>query len=194
MNKDIQRELTPDEVKRNEYYENEKANLEKEGYKVYDLTTSEVKPNIMAILIVLPFVVIFSLIYIVVNKASVFDLIYAAIHFDTFLSLVLLLVVLFVLTIVHELIHGISRAACAKSGWKSISFGFIKKYFTPYCTCNESLTKFGYAIGALMPAIVLGFIPAIVAIATPSTPILKTRTKNRFPFPVSVRARLPVRW
>ena len=33
MNRDTKRELTPDEVKRNEYYENQKAELEKEGYK-----------------------------------------------------------------------------------------------------------------------------------------------------------------
>jgi hypothetical protein len=169
MNKDTKRELTPDEVKRNEYYENQKAELEKEGYTVCDLTTSVVKSNVMAVLIVLPLVVIFSIIYIVVNKAKVSDLLYAAIHFESFLLFLLFWVSFFLLIILHELIHGVSRAACAKSGWKAISFGFIKKYMTPYCTCNEPLTKFGYIFGAMMPAIVLGFIPAIVAIAIGNT-------------------------
>ena len=164
MNKDTKRELTPDEVKRNEYYENEKDKLEKEGYKAHDLTTSVIKSNVMAVLIVLPFVVIFSLIYIFVNKANISDIIDAAIHFESFLSLILFFVGFFVLIVIHELIHGVFRAIFAKNGWKSISFGFIKKYLTPYCSCNESLTKFGYIVGAMMPAIILGFIPAIVSI------------------------------
>ena len=81
------------------------------------------------------------------------------------LLLVLFIVGFFLLIVIHELIHGITRAIFAKSGWKAISFGFIAKYITPYCTCDEPLTKFGYIIGALMPTIILAVIPAIVAIA-----------------------------
>ena len=169
MNKDIQRELTPDEAKRNEYFENQKAQLEKEGYKTEDLTTSVVKSNIMAILMTLPFIVFFTIIYVIVNNTKIVTLISDALHFETFFSLLLLLAVIFLLAIAHELIHGVSRAAFAKSGWKAISFGFIKKYMTPYCTCNEPLTKFGYIVGALMPTIVLGIIPAIVAVAIANT-------------------------
>lgn len=164
MNKDTKRELTPDEVKRNEYYENQKAELEKEGYKVCDLTTSVVKSNVMAVLLVLPFVVIFTIIYLMVNNVTGWDLINSALDFDTPWGLLLYFAVFFILIIVHELIHGVSRAMYAKSGWKAISFGFIKKYMTPYCTCNEPLTKFGYIFGAMMPAIVLGFIPGIISI------------------------------
>lgn len=61
MNRDTKRELTPDEAQRNEYYEREKARLEQEGYKSYDLTTSVLKANVMAILLVLPFVVFLHL-------------------------------------------------------------------------------------------------------------------------------------
>ena len=164
MNKDTKRELTPDEVKRNEYYENQKAELEKEGYKVCDLTTSVVKSNVMAVVLVLPFVAIFTIIYLMVNNVTAWDLINSALDFDTPWGLLLYFVVFFILIIVHELIHGVSRAMYAKSGWKAISFGFIKKYMTPYCTCNEPLTKFGYIFGAMMPAIVLGFIPGIISI------------------------------
>ena len=80
-------------------------------------------------------------------------------------SLVIYLVGLFALIVIHELIHGITRAIFAKDGWKAISFGFIAKYLTPYCACKEPLTKFGYIIGAMMPTIILGIIPMIVAIA-----------------------------
>lgn len=164
MNRDTKRELTPDEVKRNEYYENQKAELEKEEYKVCDLTTSVVKSNVMAVLLVLPFVVIFTIIYLMVNNVTGWDLINSALDFDTPWELLLYFAIFFILIIVHELIHGVSRAMYAKSGWKSISFGFIAKNLTPYCACNEPLTKFPYIFGAMMPAVVLGFIPGIISI------------------------------
>lgn len=38
--------------------------------------------------------------------------------------------------VVHELIHGITWACYAPSGWKSISFGVMWKMLTPYCRCD----------------------------------------------------------
>ena len=164
MNRDTKRELTPDEAQRNEYYEREKARLEQEGYKSYDLTTSVLKANVMAILLVLPFAVIFTFIYLMVNNVTGWDLIHSAMAFDTPWELLLYFAIFFILIIVHELIHGVSRAMYAKSGWKSISFGFIAKNLTPYCACNDPLTKFAYIFGAMMPAVILGFIPGIISI------------------------------
>ncbi len=60
---------------------------------------------------------------------------------------------------VHELVHGITWAAYAKSGWKSISFGVIWKMLTPYCHCDEPLKVKHYVTGALMPLLVVGIIP-----------------------------------
>ena len=62
--------------------------------------------------------------------------------------------------VVHELIHGITWACFAPSGWRSISFGVIWKMLTPYCHCNEPMRPRPYIICALMPLIVLGIIPA----------------------------------
>ncbi len=77
-------------------------------------------------------------------------------------------IVLFVLCIVgiavHELIHGLTWACFAKNGWKSISFGVIWKLLTPYCHCDEPMRIRGYMMGAMMPCIVLGLIPAITAL------------------------------
>ena len=39
--------------------------------------------------------------------------------------------------VVHELIHGLTWACYAKSGWKSISFGVMWKLLTPYCHCDQ---------------------------------------------------------
>jgi hypothetical protein len=166
MNRDTKRELTADEAKRNEHYEREKVRLEQEGYKSYDLTTSVLKSNVMAVVLVLPFVAIFTIIYLMVNNVTGWELFRGALDdfVDTPLGILLYFAIFFILVIVHELIHGVSRAMYAKSGWKSISFGFIAKNLTPYCACNEPLTKFAYIFGAMMPAVVLGFIPGIISI------------------------------
>ena len=123
------------------------------------------KANVMAVLLVLPFVAIFTIIYLMVNNVTGWELLRGAMDgFDTPWELLLYFVIFFILIIVHELIHGVSRAMYAKRGWKSISFGFIAKKLTPYCACNEPLTKFAYIFGAMMPAVVLGFIPGIISI------------------------------
>lgn len=165
MNNEKNRQLTPDEAKRNEAYEKDKARLEQEGYKVYDLTTSVVKSNVMAVVLVIPFAVIFTLLYFIVHKPPFWEFISDTIDYGSLWGLLLYFAVIFVLMIVHELIHGVTRALFAKSGWKAVSFGFVAKYLTPYCTCSEPLTKVGYITGALMPAIILGIIPIIVSIA-----------------------------
>ena len=74
--------------------------------------------------------------------------------------------------VVHELIHGITWACYAKSGWKSISFGVMWKLLTPYCHCDEPMRIHGYMMGAMMPCIVLGVIPAVIALFIGSLPLL----------------------
>jgi Putative zincin peptidase len=71
-----------------------------------------------------------------------------------------MLIILFTGIILHELIHGLTFLLFCKNGFKSIKFGIMWKYLAPYCHCKEPLPIRPYIIGALMPAIVLGFIPA----------------------------------
>jgi len=70
--------------------------------------------------------------------------------------------------IAHELIHGIVWSFYAKKGFKSISFGINWRWLTPYCHCAEPLNFYEYRIGIIMPAILLGFIPFLLAILTGS--------------------------
>lgn len=51
-------------------------------------------------------------------------------------------------------------------GFKSIKFGVISKYLTPYCHCKEPLLVNHYITGAIMPAIILGIIPSVLSIIT----------------------------
>ena len=68
--------------------------------------------------------------------------------------------------VLHELIHGITWACYAKSGWRSISFGVIWKMLTPYCHCSEPMGVRAYMLGSMMPCIILGILPAVAAMCT----------------------------
>lgn len=81
-----------------------------------------------------------------------------------FIGTLKLLLIMILGIIIHELIHGIVWAMYSKSGFKSIKFGLMIKMLTPYCHCKEPLQVGHYILGAIMPAIVLGLIPAIVSI------------------------------
>ncbi len=67
--------------------------------------------------------------------------------------------------IIHELLHGITWAIYAPKGWRSIKFGIKWTLLTPYCHCKEPLKKTHYFLGAIMPLLVLGIMPAVLGIA-----------------------------
>ena len=77
-----------------------------------------------------------------------------------------------ILVVMHELIHGITWGLCAKNGFKTIEFGVIWEYLTPYCTCSEPLRKGQMVLGALMPTILLGVVPGIIACIIGSTDLV----------------------
>lgn len=76
----------------------------------------------------------------------------------------LFFVAFFIGIVLHELIHGISFALFAKRGFRSIRFGVLWKYLTPYCHCTEPLKIRHYIFGALTPSIILGLVPAIIGL------------------------------
>ena len=137
-----------------------------ENYKKEKLTINLMWANIFGLLILIPIVLIFGLpYYLLYNKEIDFknimdglvlqDIAYGGLY--VFGAIILGIVV-------HELIHGITWARFAKNGFKSIKFGVLWKMLTPYCHCKEPLNVSQYMIGAIMPAIILGFIPLILAI------------------------------
>ncbi len=74
--------------------------------------------------------------------------------------------------VLHELIHGLTWAVFSKNGLKSIRFGMLKPSMTPYCHCKEIMRVNDYRIGIIMPAIITGFIPSIIAIAIGNSVLL----------------------
>jgi len=70
------------------------------------------------------------------------------------------------LILAHELIHGMFGALYSENGFKSIKFGVMgfKGMFSPYCHCREVVKIWQFHMIAMMPTIILGIIPSILAI------------------------------
>lgn len=133
---------------------------EKKGYRREDLIEqSGLRANLYALLygsiVSVPLIVIFFF-----ASREVFK----TIRWNRLTDAFMFLVVMLVLIVAHELIHGFFFGLFARNGYRSVSFGFNVRALAPYCTCNEPLKKVHYMISGIMPCILLGVIPAIAAI------------------------------
>lgn len=153
--KESARELTKAEQQRKEFFEAESEKLVKQGYERKDLTFGVVEANVWAVVVTLPLIILFLLAYRLIWGKEVLDYRWGLLY-------ALLLIVLIV---VHELIHGAVFACFAKDGFRSVAFGVIWSMLTPYCTCRESLKRKHYMLAILAPTVVLGILPAAAALA-----------------------------
>lgn len=158
MRKEKERRLTDAERRRKERFEILKADLEREGFVAQEMTIDIVKANIMAIVVVLPFIIVLAVWYVWVNGNLGAELSLA--------GLFLLLVLSIVSVVVHELIHGAVWGYHVPSHFKAIEFGVIWSALSPYCTCAEPMKKWQYILGSAMPTLVLGLGLGLVSIYT----------------------------
>ena len=121
-----------------------------------NLTVGIVKANIIVLLLAIPVIAVGVLLFTLKNPVSLLR--------PTPQGSILFIVLFVVLIVVHELIHGLTWSVFAENHFKDIDFGFMKELLTPYCTCSTPLRKSHYIMGALMPCIVLGIIPAAIGI------------------------------
>ena len=153
-----ERELTPAEQKRKAEFALLCEKMEKNGYQRRDLTIGVVKANFIAVAVMLPFMAVEIVgFFLALPEGRTASL---GISMGSWLGLCLALLLL---CAVHEAIHGLFWGICAKKHFHSIRFGIILSALTPYCTCSETLTKGQYVVGAAMPTVLLGFLPAGVA-------------------------------
>lgn len=157
------RNLTPDEKARSLRFEKAKNDLLQKGYAEKDLTVGLVHANIMAIVLGLPIILCLAAAFFLCNKGILSEISLSP-DLPALIKLTLFFVAFFILAAVHELIHGVTWSIFAKKHWRSISFGFIAKYMTPYCSCSEALNKAQYITGVLMPTLLLGVVPAVISI------------------------------
>jgi len=151
-----ERKLTKRELERKFIYEKVCDEMEKKGYKKQDLTVGILMANLIAVIIMLPFITLISRVNSTINPVW-------SISVSLRTSLVFFILFI-ILVILHELIHGLTWGIFAKNHFRSINFGFIWKALTPYCTCSEPLKKWQYILGGLMPTLILGFGLAAISI------------------------------
>lgn len=85
--------------------------------------------------------------------------------FDSFFANLFLFLLTFIIGIIlHELIHGFTWMLAGRKPFNAIKFGFQLKTLTPYAHCKEPLKVNAYRIGALMPGLLMGIVPSILAI------------------------------
>jgi len=145
-----------------------------ENYKKEKLTIDLVWANIFGVLILIPIAIVFGLPYYILwhPKIDIKNFMDNLITQDSALGGLSVFGILILGIVVHELIHGITWSRFAKDGFKSIKFGVLWKMLTPYCHCTEPLKVKQYIWGAITPAIILGFIPSVLAILTGNLGIL----------------------
>ena len=71
------------------------------------------------------------------------------------------LLLLLVGIVVHELVHGITWLLFTHKGFNHLSFGFLPGGV--YCHIDVPMPKRQYVIGALMPLLLVGIVPTLVA-------------------------------
>ena len=159
--KEEKRELTPAEEKRAERLKLISEELAGQGYTRIDRTIDLNKANTYIVLASIPVMILGVFLYIAVNGVeAVKGLIGPAMIYYLVGSVLLI--------VVHELVHGLTWSIFCKNGWRSIDFGFIVKTMNPYCTCCEPLEKGQYIAGALMPLLLVGIVPTVIAFITRS--------------------------
>lgn len=141
-----------------------------EDYKKELLTFDLVKANLYGMFAVIPIMIIYGIPFVLLwrNTFSKIALKNFVTEFNlgiwgNFLTIMLILIIG---TVLHELIHGITFAKYTEKGFKSIKFGVLWKMLTPYCHCSEPMKVKHYIIGAIMPAIILGFGPFVYSLFT----------------------------
>lgn len=71
--------------------------------------------------------------------------------------------------VMHELIHAVTWAVFARRPLRAIRFGFEWRSVAPYAHPRAPMPVSAYRAGAAMPAVVMGLVPAGIAIATGSS-------------------------
>jgi hypothetical protein len=148
-----------------------------DDYQKDQLTINIARANIFGFLITIPVVILYSLPFYFTWREKIInhnlkDILGDQLPDGMAAGVLTAIIVIAVGIVLHELIHGVIWAKFAENGFKSIKFGVIWKVLTPYCHCKEPLKVKHYILGAIAPAIVLGLIPALIAIIIGSTELL----------------------
>ncbi len=119
-----------------------------------------VSANYYSLAFAIPLAIIFLLLYLISwGKESLIQ----ARH-DIFQNLLAFILFMLAGIFLHELIHGIAWTLLGKKSMKVIHYGVNWKVLSPYAHCREPLPIQTYRLGAILPAILQGFIPLFIGI------------------------------
>lgn len=124
-----------------------------EGYEPQKKTISMLTANLLAVAL---FVVVGAL------SGIAFYALYGAGELDSWKTIFpWLLLLMLVGIVVHELVHGITWLLLTHRGFSHLSFGLLPGGV--YCHIDVPMPKKQYVIGALMPLLLVGIVPMLVA-------------------------------
>lgn len=141
------------------HYEKFCADLKAQNRKKIEVLYSETKASVFGLCCGAPFVaaILFSYFLLNTNNGKQHNIFYG----------IIILIACFSLSIiVHEVLHGVGWCIAGKVRWSHIHITFEGDM--PLCHCDVPLKGRQYLAGALLPVILLGFIPAIIAFAIPN--------------------------
>lgn len=141
-----ERKLTEKERRRKENFDALCEEMAESGYAKTDLTVGIVAANLLAFVIMAPFMALALILFFYIAGIGSITL--------SLWEPLAVLPAFIAFAAVHELIHGITWGFFA--GRSAIEYGIIWSMLTPYCTCSKPLTRGQYILGGLMPTLVLG--------------------------------------
>ena len=148
-----------------ENYKNLREKLISEGYKEEISYISVLKANIFVFLTTVPFTLLIIFIYLIIWNGFYIEI-------KSLYSFLWAWVALILSIPVHEFLHGFTWQFFCKERWKSIKFGVFWSKLTPYCHCKEAISVKEYLLALLMPFLILGIVPGIIAIILGSPSML----------------------
>lgn len=76
------------------------------------------------------------------------------------------------LILAHEAVHAIAWKLASGLAWSEFNFGFSWKALAPYCHAKTAMSARAYRIGTIMPGIVTGLVPLLIAYILWSAPLM----------------------
>lgn len=74
--------------------------------------------------------------------------------------------------VVHELLHGVSYVVLGRRSWREVRFGFDRRTLSPFAHLGGPVPARIYRISCVMPLVVLGIVPGVVALLTGKVGVL----------------------
>lgn len=152
-------------------FEKMKAELYEKGYEEKEVIISSGKAMILGVLYVLPFVIVFGLMYRFLLIERAYLLAVGDISFY-----IVFIAIIVISVIIHELLHGIGWIVASGKDWSIIRFNISA--MMPSCACKVVLKKKQYLTGVLAPFVVLGIFSILFIFIYPGTISLLTMIVN----------------